>query len=313
MRVHDMHSNARGASMETLNTERFEAWLVEQGYRPQTTEATLKAVRQIAAHDPSQPPSRRLKYEARRALAYLGESVEFDADIEACRENLVAVVEAPNPLNARQQRLKGGRGRKKVARSIADNDWTSLLTAIAKDETPQAIVLDVLAGTGLRIGDVLGITRAALERAQHTGRVVVETKGGKLRELPLDGADTSWRRLWNYWCSLPGMGASFRNVARLCAPQADGRVDASGGGYTSVARCLARLAREAGVDGRVHLHRIRRTVGVQALRATEDTMLVKELLDHESIATTMGYLDEARPDHVAKLQRQVRNTFGRIK
>ena len=51
-------------------------------------------------------------------------------------------------------------------------------------------------------------------------------------------------------------------------------------------------------------------MGVQALRLTEDTVAVQQLLGHRSHQTTLGYLDEARPERVAELQRQVRERFS---
>ena len=116
---------------------------------------------------------------------------------------------------------------------------------------------------------------------------------------PIAGAEDAWERL------RPMLGAGYGNVATWVCSRGNGSPEAGQGAYKAVSRQLSTLAGMAGVSGRVHLHRLRRTVAVRALRATKDVGAVQQLLGHSHPATTHKYLDEAREDDVAELQRQL--------
>ncbi len=284
----------------------FRAWLLRVGYREQTASATVIDVRQAltwSAEGRDLPP--RLRRAAMRAVEHLarpGGEREPALVTEAALFERLAAAPEPEP---RGLRLRGRARRKKVAKSLGDEEWQRLLASIDADQTPAGAVLGVLTSTGLRVGDVLRLPRRSLEEASRTGRVVLEVKGGDERTLPLDGAPEAWGRLAALLAE-----ARAKSVALLVAPRSDGDASSKGAAYKAVERRLHALAEEAEVGGRVHLHRLRRTVGVQALRLTEDTVAVQQLLGHRSHQTTLGYLDEARPERVAELQRQVRERFS---
>lgn len=289
-----------------MNLDAFEAWLVATGYRRQTVDATVADARQALAWDAEgrELPAR-LRPSAQRVLDYLDGVGSPDPALVEARGLFEALAEKP-ATDPRARRLARKARRKREARSIGDAEWQRLVAVIEHDPSTLGAALLVLAQTGLRVGDLLRLPRARLAEAQDTGRLRLEVKGGEERTLPLDGAPDAWGRLWVAW---QGAG-NLRTVAWLVAPRGDGDVSSKGAAYKALARHLGRLADEAEVTGRVHLHRLRRTVGVQALRVTEDVVAVQQLLGHASSQTTLGYLDEARPDRVAEVQRQVRARFA---
>ncbi len=205
---------------------------------------------------------------------------------------------------APKNRGRGRKKRKKTARSFGDGEWQLLCTAIEQNDTPEARVLEVMIGTGLRIGDVLRLTKRRLRNAERSGRLYIEQKGGEDRLVLLSGAPKAWQHLSAAWA-----GDGAKTVASLVSPEGNGSARAGGAAYRRVTRRLKQLAAAVGIDGRVNSHRLRRTVGVQALRVTEDVPAVAQLLGHRSMNTTMGYLDEARPDRVAELQQQLKEKF----
>lgn len=286
----------------------LDAWMRSRQYREQTIDTTIQEARQVVAWTrEGRPLPSRLRRSSLRLLEYLNTTGGSEEPaLLAVRGELEALASAEPAEAEGSSRFHGRKRRKKVAASIPDADWQRLLDAIEADESPAGRVLDVLAATGLRIGDALRITRKQADEARRTGRVVVEVKGGDDRLLPLDGAPRAWARLFEALDA-----ARARNVALLVAPRGDGDSSSKAGAYKAVERRLKELAEAAGTSGRVYLHRLRRTVGVQALRLTEDTVAVQQLLGHRSHATTLGYLDEARPDRVAELQRQVRERFAK--
>jgi len=183
-----------------------------------------------------------------------------------------------------EKRREAQTRRKLAARSIPDAEWQHLYDVLLEDSMKRGgaipAVLLTLMATGLRIGDLLAIPCSALLEAKRTNQVRFDAKGGEWRILPI-------------------------------APPKDTRASGEGPAYKRVRRALLRAAGRAGVDGRIYLHRLRRTVAVQALRVTEDMPAVQQLLGHRSMLTTSTYLDEARPDAIGNVQRRIREKFGR--
>jgi integrase len=153
--------------------------------------------------------------------------------------------------------------------------------------------------TGARIGDALRIRRSDLRASYRTGIVEIEQKGGHVRRIPLEGARDVWDTLDERWKS----GAT---VARWLCPESDAEAEGGGCAYKRVFRYLQAIGEELGLKGRIHLHRLRRTVATRALRRTRDIHLVSQLLGHANISSTQRYLTELREDEVGALQRELR-------
>ena len=193
------------------------------------------------------------------------------------------------------------RERKKLAVRFLAEDWQRLVQALEDDKhRPEAIVLLVIARTGLRVGDVLRITRAALTEARKTRLLRIEIKGGREVLQPTEGAPDAWHRL----------DRNFRHgqtVAEwLCPNSASDLFSPASCPYKRVERHLHKLGKRLSIAGRMHTHRFRRTVAVQALVLTHDLNIVQQLLHHRSLASTMNYVDEFRRHDVAALQQKIR-------
>lgn len=282
-----------------IDFEHFAGWLERRGYRERTVADTVSDMKllQRLTYEGEEIPTR-LRWAAKRLVVYSEEGYidRWPDRMRTMAETLATCgPEVESPFKPRKKR-------KHEAQSFGDAEWKRLTQAIELDDTPSARVLQVMADTGLRVGDVLGITKKRLELAQRTGKIQVEVKGGDDRTLFMEGP--AWEALYATWS---GNGA--RNVATLVCPDGDGSIRSGDCAYQRVRRALKRLGKKAGVSGRLNTHRFRRTVGVQALRLTEDIPAVQQLLGHRSPKTTMQYLDEARPERVAELQRQLRKRF----
>jgi integrase len=292
-----------------MNTDRLAAWLTGVDYRPSTVDLTVREARQIVrgTQRAEQLPSR-LRPSAKRILVWLDEDPEAWAadDVRFNLEVLSQPPERPAGLGAARRAAKreNRRKRQQVARSFGDEEWRRLYQALRADDSIEGAVLLVLAETSLRVGDVLRLTRPRLTRGLDTGVITLEVKGGDDRLLHVAGAPESWARLGTVWRGCPGV-----TVAGLVTEGSSEDPTSRGAAYKRVARKLAAIGEATGATGRLNLHRLRRTVGVQALRAGGNLVAVQQLLGHKSIKTTEGYVDEARPQDVADLQRRVRETF----
>jgi len=280
-----------------IDREAFAAWLVAQRYAESTRRNTLSnlgATEEALAL--GRPLSREGAVVARRLAAF-------------CEG---AGLEAPRPLArglagldaSKKAARRGGRKtntRKRPAQGLSDLEWRQLWQAVTADPTPAARVIEAQMVSGLRVGDVLGMTREALRRGLQHEQLRFHVKGGSERILYTAPAHETWARL-------------FALFARKSASQAHTVADAVCAkgprcAYHTVGRRIKRLGRETGIE-RLHTHQLRRTVAVQALRATDgDLVAVQQLLGHASIHSTARYVDEAQPERVAALSRTLGARF----
>jgi integrase len=277
----------------------FAAWLVAQRYADTTQRVTLANLSATEeALELGRPLTPALAVCARRIGAYCE-----DTGTEPPR----ALVRGLSGLDAARAAAKrGGRrgraARKRTAQGLSDAEWSALWRAVLAEPAPTARVLEAQMVSGLRVGDVLGITREALRRGVEHDQLRFFVKGGTERLLYTTPARETWERLFGIFA---GKSASeAHTVADAVCPDGGPRC-----AYHAVERLARKLGRDLGVD-RLHTHRLRRTVAVQALRATGgDLVAVQQLLGHSSIQSTSRYVDEAQPERVAALSRALGERF----
>lgn len=286
--------------------DRLAAWMAARRYRPRTITESVRVVAHLErlrerghAHVPPgvvawvQPTIRRLAAAA---------ATTSDAQLAA----LHAYAETLLPPPDTHARFRGvaarRRNRSRPTRSLDDAAWDALVTRLHDAGTPAERVLLVMAATGLRVGDVLRITRGAALAARRDGQIQLELKGGRTWTIALDGAPEAWDALLD-----PFLRSRMPDVAHYVAPglRADPQAVGASGAYQAVRRTLRRICNELSITEDVWTHRIRRSVGVRAYRETTDVLAVRDLLGHVSPRTTLVYLDEARLERAADLQRKL--------
>jgi integrase len=281
-----------------MDESRFSAWLEANGYRSSTSKQLVRGVDRldeafrdgIEAEDLVKAP-KDLRV-LRTYTAFL--LAEPEAGVQAFDEAVLGMELEPAKPKKRRQGAP-----KKLQQSFDEDDWGELVEHLHDDHSPEGTVLLVCAVTGCRIGDALRIRRADLVAAHKTGVLELEQKGGSVRRMPTAGAQDVWDRLLSEWKAGP-------SVARWLCPQSDAEAESGGCAYRRVFRHLQHVGLNLGLKGRVHLHRLRRTVATRALRRTKDVHLVAQLLGHRWISTTERYLTELRTDEVGDLQRELR-------
>lgn len=224
----------------------------------------------------------------------------WDVWADAAKE--IGLPPLPIERPAIPERERGGRRAQEPkriheAKAFSSEDFAKLRTELVLDNRPQAMVLLVMAMTGLRIGDVLRIKAADL-RAAIAGdqRLVVMVKGEKPVQVVLVPAFEAWQRLANKCFYAPGSTVADAVVGSLASDP-----EAGGAAYERCRRAIKKFGLKLGLDGRVHLHRLRRTVAVELLRAGESLETVQQVLIHENLRTTeSAYADEARSEQAAR-------------
>ena len=146
-------------------------------------------------------------------------------------------------------------------------------------------VLELLYGSGLRVGEVAGLTveRVDLDR----GRVLVLGKGSKEREVPLSDYAVEALRDWldrGQSALAPGAGSDrlFFNKRGHDFSQRDIRA------------MLVGYANRLLPGRRVTPHTLRHSFATHLLEGGADIRAVQELLGHSSVATTQRYTHVSR-------------------
>jgi integrase/recombinase XerC len=145
-------------------------------------------------------------------------------------------------------------------------------------------VLELLYGSGLRVGEVAGLTvdRVDLER----GRVLVLGKGQKEREVPM--SDYSIQAMGDYLARGRGMMAGedtsllFFNRRKNAFSERDIRA------------MVGQYAERLLPGRRVTPHTLRHSFATHLLEGGADIRAVQELLGHASVATTQRYTHVSR-------------------
>jgi integrase len=275
--------------LEPEAVARFKAWALRR-YTARTTSKLLGDLATMIAHDGEPPDSQR------RAARLRDYRWTWDVWGDAREEAKLPELPLPRPVPPAAVQRGGRRAREpkrlREATAMPSEGYRAFLDAIAKDDRPAARVVEIMARTGLRVADVLRVKLDALRTALAAGEkgtLPILVKGEKPALVEVRPALDAWRRAY----------ASAWQGAETLADAVTGRSgsdpEAQGAAYERCRRTMKRHGLAAGVDGRLHLHRLRRTVGAELLNQGASLEEVQQVLIHDSIKTTeQWYTDEYR-------------------
>ncbi len=185
--------------------------------------------------------------------------------------------------------MRGPRLKPRLPRPVTAEAAKSLIDTVELDHPEPWIaardvaVATLLYGSGLRISEALGLTRASAPLPEMLN---VRGKGGKERLVPV----------------LPAAREAVDAYLKLCphGVPAEGPlfVGARGGALNprQVQAVVARARARLGLPESATPHALRHSFATHLLAAGGDLRTIQELLGHASLATTQGYtgVDEAR-------------------
>ncbi len=162
-----------------------------------------------------------------------------------------------------------------LAPSLARNAW--------EGQRNLAIFM-LLYGTGLRIGEALGLTRR--EAPLKAGAITITGKGNKTRLVPI----------------LPAVAAAIGDYLRICphtlVPEGPLFVGVRGRALNprQIQLQVAKLRGLIGLDRHATPHALRHSFATHLLAEGADLRVIQELLGHASLSTTQRYtaVDAAR-------------------
>jgi integrase/recombinase XerC len=164
----------------------------------------------------------------------------------------------------------------------ADADYDARL------EARDAAITELLYGSGLRVGELVGLDVRASSNAKgwldlQAGEAHVLGKGSKRRSVPL--GQKSIEALQKYLAARAELlPASAIDQAALFIGKNGTRLTAQ-----SIWQRLKRRSLQAGLATPVHPHMLRHSFASHVLQSSQDLRAVQELLGHANITTTQVY------------------------
>jgi len=189
--------------------------------------------------------------------------------------------------------------RRQIPDILQDHELAALL-AVPNVTTPSGLrnraLLELMANAGLRSKEVVGLrTRDVREEGGQVLLHLRQTKGDRARRVPLPPGTADWLRLWLACRRGLGIGSGpvFCTISRGERMAGFARAAELQPGKLLSDRYLrelvARCARKAGIQRRVHPHMLRHTFATRLLRHTRNLRVVQTALGHASITTTQVY------------------------
>ncbi|MBP8862137.1 MAG: tyrosine recombinase XerC [Ottowia sp.] len=204
------------------------------------------------------------------------------------REGLVSA----NPV----QDVRAPRQARPLPKALGVDEAVQLADHVAEDDDPwlearDAAMVELLYGSGLRVGELVGLDVAASDAAQRAGRgwidlpsaeVQVQGKGSKRRGVPLG---TQALAALERWLALRDQVAGQGDAAMaLFIGRRGTRLTPQ-----SIWQRLKRRSLLAGLATPVHPHMLRHSFASHVLQSSSDLRAVQELLGHAHIGTTQVY------------------------
>ena len=205
--------------------------------------------------------------------------------------------------------VRGPRAPDRLPKALTEDEVACLLDSVAPTDPlgrRDRAILEVLYGTGMRVGELVGLRTGDL--GSETGLVRVLGKGRKERLVPLGGLAA---RALEDWL---GPGGRPQLVPARWARRHDADavfLNARGGRITrqGVWDVIGRRAAAAGLGSAVHPHVLRHSCATHMLGRGADIRVVQELLGHVSVATTQLYT-KVTVEHLRRAYEQAHPRAG---
>ena len=194
------------------------------------------------------------------------------------------------------QDVRAPRQARPLPKALGVDEAVQLADHVAEDDDPwlevrDAAMVELLYGSGLRVGELVGLDVAASDAAQRGGRgwidlpsaeVQVQGKGSKRRGVPLG---TQALAALQRWLALRDQVAGQGDAAMaLFIGRRGTRLTPQ-----SIWQRLKRRSLLAGLATPVHPHMLRHSFASHVLQSSSDLRAVQELLGHAHIGTTQVY------------------------
>jgi integrase/recombinase XerD len=177
------------------------------------------------------------------------------------------------------------RAPKRLPKAISINDVENLLSTVSLGGTPATLrdraMLELLYGSGARIGEAVGLDLDDIDLEQGSVRLV--GKGSKERVVPLGSYARAAVRAYTVRAR-PSVAQRGKGTPALFLNQRGERLSRQGAWAV-----IHATAQRAGLGDRVSPHTLRHSFATHLLDGGADIRVVQELLGHASVTTTQIY------------------------
>jgi site-specific recombinase XerD len=279
----------------TDHLTRFEQELVREGKRPLTIKSYLRDLRQFATwfrqtNGEEATPQGITILDARSYKSYLMTvrgykpatvNRRLASPSRFCRWAKAEGLIESDPT----ENVKGVSQVKPAPKALDRLELRRVMREVQKSGKVRDIaIMEVLANTGIRVGELTRLALADIEMSPRKGMLTVRSgKGAKYRRVPLN-ADA--RRALEVYLETRPKGT-----------ESDLFLGQRGGGLTSSAvwRVVKKYGERAGVE--LSPHTLRHTFGTRLVRSGEvDLVTVSAMMGHESLDTTAIYTHPTEDD-----------------
>ncbi|PIE20948.1 MAG: tyrosine recombinase [Proteobacteria bacterium] len=274
---------------------------LERGLSPHTVDAYARDLRRFADHLGDGADATRFdRDEVEAFVAWLRDELELSERSAAralsavrtfCKYLLRERVRADDPTST----VPAPRLRRPLPAVLSEGSAARLVAAPEGDD-PRAVrdraMLELLYGAGLRVSELVGLERSAVDLA--AGLIRTTGKGRKTRVVPIGELAVEALAAW-----LAGPRQELIDRAtRRGLRQLPGAlfITARGRGMTRQGfwKNLKRYAAQAGVDPATSPHKLRHSFATHLLDGGADLRSVQAMLGHADIATTQIYTHVSR-------------------
>ena len=192
------------------------------------------------------------------------------------------------------QDVRAPKAPKPLPKALAVDDAVQFADFVSDDapwlEARDAAMVELLYGSGLRVGELVGLDAAASAQARgwvdmQAAQAHVLGKGSKRRSVPVGGPALRALTRWlDVRTTVTASGKSEADSAALFLGRNGTRLSAQ-----SVWQRLKRRSQLAGLNTPVHPHMLRHSFASHVLQSSSDLRGVQELLGHANISTTQVY------------------------
>ena len=199
-------------------------------------------------------------------------------------------VVASNPV----QDVRAPKAPKPLPKALAVDDAVQFADFVSEDapwlEARDAAMVELLYGSGLRVGELVGLDAVASAQARgwvdmQAAQAHVLGKGSKRRSVPVGGPALQALSRWlDVRTTVTATGKSEADSVALFLGRNGTRLSAQ-----SVWQRLKRRSQLAGLNTPVHPHMLRHSFASHVLQSSSDLRGVQELLGHANISTTQVY------------------------
>lgn len=269
-------ASERGRSANTLQSYRRDLRAYQRHLDEIGSDLTTATTPEITAHVAGLQRSGRAPATVARALVAIRSLHAFLADEDLTDGDPAADVERPSVP-------------KGLPKALSEAEVTQLVEAVV-GEDPVArrdrAIVEVLYGTGMRISELVGLSRADVDLGDRLVRVF--GKGGKERIVPLGRhaceALEAWLSPAGRGALEPARWARRGDTEAVYLNQRGGRLTRQGAWGV-----VRGHARRVGLTDRMSPHVLRHSCATHMLDHGADIRAVQELLGHASISTTQVY------------------------